>query len=199
VPDSIRSTPPSVLNGLPGGTDKRLAERVILEILKQVHDQKGKLRGLDRESLTAIFWSAHLYYAKRNPGYLTNWPLLRSRWGVEIKDASALLAELVEEGLLQVEQVERGPFPVAVYCPTGKEDGAELPGAAVQAIRQAWDEASALLPFRCGWPPLYSRTWRHTPEGEEMDVYLDLIPEELYEEQRRELEGLRAALSEPRS
>jgi hypothetical protein len=188
-----------VLNGVPGGADKHLAKRVILEILRQVLDQKQRARGLDRESLTGAFWFAHLYYAKGNPGYLTNWPLLRDRWGVEIKNASALLAELVEEGLVRVEQVECGPFPVAVYCPTGKEDGAEMPAAAVQAIRQACNDAPPLLPFRCGWPPLYSRTWRNTPEGEEMDIYLDLIPEDLYQERRRELEGLRAAFAEPRS
>ena len=199
MPDSIQSSPLSVLNGLSGGTDKRLAKRVLLEILRQVPDQKPGARGLDRESLTEVFWSAHLYYAKGNPGYLTNWPLVRSRWGVEIKDASALLAELVEEEFVRVEQVEFGPFPVTVFCSTGKEDGAEMSGGAVQAIRQALNEAPRVLPFRSGWPPLYSRTWRNTPEGEEMDIYLDLIPEDLYAERRRELEGLRAALGELRS
>jgi hypothetical protein len=199
VPDSIRSSPTGVLNGVPGGTDKRLAKRVVLEILRQAPDQKGKPQGLDRESLAAIFWAAHLYCAKGNPGYLTNWPLVRSRWGVEIRDGSALLAELVEEGLVRVEQVECGPFPVAIYCPTGKEDGAEMSGAAVEAIRRALNETASLLPSRCGWPPLYSRTWRNTPEGEEMDIYLDLIPEDLYAERRRELEHLRAAFAEPGS
>jgi hypothetical protein len=143
-----------------------------------------------------LFWFTHLYDAKSHPGYLTNWPLIRVRWGVEIKDASALLAELVAEEVVEVNQVERGPFPVTVYHATDKDGASGLPEEAAGAIRQAFNSDLPTWPFSWGWPGVSSRAWRSTAEGEEMDIYLDLIPEDQYEEQRRQLEGLRESLGE---
>jgi hypothetical protein len=97
---------------------------------------------------------------------------------------------------VRVEQKEQGPFPVVVYFSTGKRADAELPAGAGEAIQQAFKSDSLSLPFFPGWMPLSSRVWRDTPDGEEMDIYLDLIPEGLYEERRRQLEGLREALGE---
>jgi hypothetical protein len=145
--------------------------------------------------LTRCFWFAHLYYAKNNPGYLTGWPLIRTEAGVEIRGASALLTKLVEEGLVQTEQGECGPFPVTLYLPTEKELALDLPAAASDAIRRAVSDPGP-LPHFSGWPAPFSRAWRTTPNGEELDIYLDLIPEELYQERRRQLEGLKDALGE---
>jgi hypothetical protein len=194
VPDSIRSSPSVVSKGLPERVDRRQAKRIILEILRQVTATKPTGSGLARESIAFVFWFAHLYYAKRNPGYLTNWPLIRTSWGVEIRDASALLGELVEEELVRAEPVERGPFFVTVYQPTGKESESELSPAAVEAIRQAATEYPLFSHHVSAWPIPFSRAWCATPVGEEMDVYLDLIPEEEYEERRRQMEGLKEGL-----
>jgi hypothetical protein len=178
------------------GADKRLAERVILEIVRRSAGSERIGPWLTREALAHVFWFAHLYYAKRQPGYLTNWPLVRTPWGVEIRDASGLLRRLVEEGFVRPEQVERGPFSLTVYSPTGQEPGSELPDAAVQAIQQALDEGPLSPQCWCHGPAVTSRAWRATAVGEEMDIYLDLIPEDQYEERRHQLEGLKDSLGD---
>jgi hypothetical protein len=197
VPDSIQS-PPLGVSGLPKKTDRRLAGRVILEILRQAPSEGPNATPLTREALALFFWFAHLYYAKSHPGYLTNWPLVRIRWGIEIKGLSALLADLVEEECVGVNQLERGPFSVTVYHATDKdkEGDSELSEEAVGAIQRAVNGDSPTRPFFWGWPGVCSRAWQNTPEGEEMDIYLDLIPEDQYEERRRQLEGLRESLGE---
>jgi hypothetical protein len=194
VPDSIQSAPPATPKRLPIGIEKRLVQQVILEILTQAGTKQ--VPGLGREFLALTFWLAHLYYAKSHPGYLTTWPLVRTSWGVEIRGASALLRELVEEEFVRVEQRECGPFPVTVYLSTGKKQESELPPAAVEAIRRAASENHVCPTFFPAWPVPLSRAWRATPDGEEMDIYLDLIPEDEYEERRRQLESLKDDLGD---
>jgi hypothetical protein len=196
VPDSIQSSPAGVSKGLSGRADRRLTERVILEILKQLTSGKPTPLPIGRDTLDYVFWLAHLYYAKSHPGYLTTWPLVRTRWGVEIKDAGALLRNLAEEELVRVEQVERGPFLVTVYSATGKDSAVELPAGGVEAIQKAVSLGPVFPPNGCDWPAAVSRAWRATPDGEEMDIYLDLIPEDLYQERRHQLEGLKETLGD---
>jgi hypothetical protein len=176
--------------------DRRQAKSIILEILRQVAAGKPSMPGLARESIAFVFWFAHLYYANSNPGYLTTWPLVRTSWGVEIRDASTLLAELVEEQWLRAESLQRGPFSVTLYHPTEKEPGTELPPAAVAAIRQAAIEYPLFPQCVSRWPIPLSRSWCATRVGEEMDIYLDLIPKEEYEERRRQMQGLKDALGD---
>jgi hypothetical protein len=194
VPDSMRSSSSVVTTALPERVDRRQAKRIIVEIVRQAAATKPTESGLARDSIAFVFWIAHLYPAKSNPGYLTSWPLIRTSRGVEIRDASALLGELVEEEFVRAESVERGPFSVTVYHPAGKESESELPSAAVEAIRQAATEFPLFSHCVSAWPIPFSRAWCTTPVGEEMDVYLDLIPEDEYEERRRQMEGLKEGL-----
>jgi hypothetical protein len=207
VPDSIPQTLPSVptprpvegaSGGLPGQASKPQAKRVIVEILRQAVVAKATQRGLTRWLLANYFWLAHLYFAKNNPGYLTDWPLVRTStpFGVEIREASALLRELTEEGFVQTEQAESGPFPVTIYLPTNKELASELPPPAVQSIGRAISDLPGLLSPFWGGPLQISRAWTATPEGGELDIYLDLIPEDLYEQRQGQLEGLKDALGD---
>jgi hypothetical protein len=170
----------------------------VLETLRQVSEQDR--RGVAKVALASVFWLAHLYYAKRNRGYLTEWTLIRTPYGAEIKDWPAILQELLREGLVAVEVEEFGPFPCTVYGYTGKRFVPDLPTGASEGIREA---LRFLLTVQPSWPPLgggwwvtVSRAWRGTAVGAEIDIYLDLIPDEEYEEQRRQLEGLKAGLGE---
>jgi hypothetical protein len=196
VPDSIQVSNHSVSKGFPAAADRRAAEHVILEILTQLVSLEPKVKGLSRWSLSQVFWFAHLHYMKSNPGYLTTWPLIRTSWGVEIGQISGLLRELIEEDFLQAEQVEIGPFPVTIYQTTTKAWESELSAAAVQAIQQAIRDDPYWVHSSAHRFPVYSRAWRETREGEEMDISLDLIPEDVYEERRQQMEGLKDALGD---
>jgi hypothetical protein len=164
-------------------------------------------RGLTREAINYLFWLAHLYYARNNPGYLTTWPIIRKPWGVQLRDDVALLRDLTEQELVRTEQMEIGPFPVILYCRNDKAEESDLPAKAVHAIQLAIQLGLGFplgfavpyflpLPFYRAWPTFHSRAWRDTPDGEEMDIYLDLIPEELYEEQRHQLESLKQGVED---
>ncbi len=179
--------------------DRRLAECVILEILRHAVDPTERRPGVSRRSITYYFWLAHLYYAKSNPGYLTGWPLVRTAAGMEIQCAWALLRELVEDGLVKTEHAESGPFPITLYVPTRKEFVPALSPRAVEAIRQAIhtkDHLCGCWNWSWGWPGPIPRAWSAAAEGGEIDIYLDLIPEEEYEQRRHEMKGLKEALED---
>jgi hypothetical protein len=98
VPESTRALPPTVSKELIEGQDKHLAKQVISEIVRLCpwKTQGNEVVGLGREPINRLFWLAHLYYVKNNPGYLTAWPFIRRPWGVQILDDVVLLRELVE-------------------------------------------------------------------------------------------------------
>jgi hypothetical protein len=178
---------------LPREADGGPAKRVIVEILRQAAD-KANRPGLERSALTYYFWLAHLYYARGNPSYLTEWPLVRAAGGPEILGASTLLCELAEDGLVRTAHTECGPFPVTLYVATPKGPASELPLAAVEAIQQAVTAPSIFQGWPWGRSVRCSRAWATARDGGEMDIYLDLIPEEQYEERQRQLDGLKEAL-----
>ena len=39
----------------------------------------------------------------------------------------------------------------------------------------------------------FSRSWNNTPNGEEMSIYTDLIPDDVYEQRKQELAELKKA------
>jgi hypothetical protein len=202
--ESTQSSPPVTppdgkvttrrLVGLPDPTP---AKGVVLETLREAGSEQN--RGLSKDVLTSVFWLAHLYYAKRHRGYLTEWSLIRTPYGAEIKDRGAILQELIRDGLVATESSEVGPFPCTLYGCTGKRFVSDLPAGATEAIR---DALRFLLAHQSPWPSFggwwvaFSRAWRSTAVGAEIDIYLDLIPDEEYEEQRRQLEGLKAGLAD---
>jgi hypothetical protein len=197
LPERTPALPPAVSKELVEGQDNRLAKQVISEIVRRCPwtTEGNEPTGVGREVINQLFWFAHLYYAKDNPGYLSAWPLIRRPWGVQILDDAVLLRQLVEEQFVRVEEQDYGPFPLAVYFSTGKRGDAELPAGADEAIQQAFKNELA-LPIFPSRMPAYSRAWRDTADGEEINIYLDLIPEGVYEEQQHQLEGLRETLGD---
>jgi len=175
-----------------GPPDRREAKRVILEILRQAGSGPEKGRGLSAVGLAHAFWSAHLYHARKNGGYLTDWPLVRTPWGADIQGGAALLRELIQDGLVAAGQEEFGPFPVTTYAHTGKPFAPEAAPEMAEAVRQALGTPPvAHTPACWAWWAVLSRAWRTTPDGAEMDIYLDLIPDDLYEERRGLLEDMK--------
>jgi hypothetical protein len=163
------------------------AEDVILEILR-VTD--GEWTG--KAKLFKAFYFAHLYYAKQYPGLLTDWPIARLPQGPGIDQSSVLFGNLIRSGYITIEQTHEGPFPEYRYrlTPVGK-DATRPPEDARDAIEKAAsfclsrtaEELSLLTHER-------SRSWIEGQDGEVLDIYIDLIPDEDLEHGLEEIHRL---------
>ena len=202
MPDATQSTPLGSLRegqartaSLSEQPDSERASLVLVEILRQL-TSGNSYPLVGRAELTQLFWLAHLYYARRGRGYLTAWPFIRTPNGFEIHKGVSLVEGLVRQGLAGVKEEEFGPLPRTLYFWTGKALAPDLAEQAVEAIRQAlaFFHANRNLPW--GWYRAHSRAWEKTPDGEEVDIYLDLIPDRVYEEETRMLQELDAGLKD---
>jgi hypothetical protein len=164
------------------------AKRIIWEILRQAGGELSKAK------LFKAFWLAHLYYCKMARGYLSDWPIVRLPTGPGIDRADRLLLELAEAGHVVQNHVPRGPF-VEISCQTTtKVMSGELPGEAVAAIQAAVDDVKKHSAEEISeWSHEFSRSWRNTPNGSELDIYSDLIPDDVYEERKQELAEMKKA------
>jgi hypothetical protein len=168
--------------------NRERAKRVVLELLRQAGGQ------LSKSLLHKAFWLAHLYYFKQAPGYLTDWPIVRLPNGPGIDKADRLLQELSDSGHLAVKHEPKGPFTEVVCCLTQTEPEGELPEQALSAIKEAVDLLKGHSPESISeLSHDFSRSWNSQPEGAELDIYTDLIPDDLYQERRKEAARLKKA------
>jgi hypothetical protein len=161
---------------------------VILEILRQAGGVLSKTK------LFQVFWLAHLYYAKTAAGYLTDWPIVRTPSGPGIDQGDSLILELIKSGQISREYQAEGPFTELTCQLTDQPlEGACSPEA-IAAIRASVADVqnhpgSAVQQ----WGHAYLRSWRTTANGAELNIYSDLIPDDVYEERRQELLELKKA------
>jgi hypothetical protein len=162
--------------------DRLRAKRVILELLLQAGGELGRTR------LSRAFWLAHLYYYKKASGYLTDWPIVRMPNGPGIDKAGELLGELRAAGNLTISHEPKGPFTEICCRLTDQRVEGELPEAAVSAVGEAVALVKLLTPEQlAGLSHDFSRSWNSKPDGVELDIYTDLIPDDQYEEGGNEL------------
>ncbi len=166
--------------------DRERAKQVIVELIKQAG---GELVGATR--LHNAFYAAHLYYAEMAPGYLTAWPMIKTPKGPGIADGEKLLQELEAAGTLRTEPGRLGPYPAKKHV-LAKKTRAELPPVAVQAIKEAirfvTDPGMAALSAQ-------SRSWQLAGEGEELNIYIDLIPDDEYEARENRLNQIEKVMA----
>jgi hypothetical protein len=170
------------------GPNKELAKRVILEIIRQSGGDIGKTK------LFKAFWLAHLFYARMARGYLSDWPIVRMPNGPGIDRADKLIDELIAEGKVVRTHEPKGPFTEINCRLTGEAGENPLSETAVAAIREAVnflkghtaDSASDLSHD-------FSRSWNNLPNGAELDIYSDLIPDDEYEARKEELTEMKKA------
>jgi len=163
------------------------AQRVILELIRhagQTWDGKTKL--------FKAFYFAHLYYASKEPGLLTDWPIVRTPQGPGIDKSQPLLQGLVKNGYLTIESIQEGPYPEYRYClsekaaaepPLAEDARAAIKAAADFVLPKTASELSQLTQER-------SRSWLQAKDGDLLDIYIDLIPEDDYEKGQAELAAL---------
>src|SRR5262249_34058970 len=110
------------------------AKQVLLSLVRCA----GKDGWLGKTKLFKAFYFAHLFYAKEQPGILTDWPMARIPQGPGIHDARKLFRELMQDGLMTMEKVDEGPFTEFRFCLTDKGSAnLALPEDASTAICRA--------------------------------------------------------------
>lgn len=168
-------------------SQKERAKQIIAEIIRVAG---GKLAS--KAELVRTYWRAHLIFAESQPGYLSFWPLSKTPAGPMIKNLDRLLGELVADETLQIDEttadgVTALRLKLAVDAAAG-----ELPQEALAAVETAVrhpGEPLDLSDYRT------LRSWNEAADGEELNIYLDAIPQAEYAERKERLGGLAAALN----
>jgi len=166
--------------------DRDRAKLVILHILEQAGGSLAK------SELFKAFWLAHLFYAKNSAGYLSSWKIIRLPHGPGIDRGDELILQLRDSGDLTLEHEPKGPYQETICKLSRPETLKELPKGASEAIGSAIkvikmpDSAAQISE----WSHELSRSWSTTPNGNELDIYSDLIPDDVYYERKLKLEKL---------
>lgn len=156
-------------------TAREQAKRTILEIVRLSPGRKvqGRVR------LYKAFYIAHLFYWQKHRGTLTDYPVVHMPYGPGVDRGHELTAELQEEGKLKIGRQMRGPYPEDVFRIAGSFKS-ELPPAKREAIEKAlrWvgKKSAAVLSSETH----LSRSWNAAGDGQEMAIYLDVLPEDEY-------------------
>lgn len=163
------------------------AKQVILELIRAAG---GSWAG--KTKLYKAFYLAHLYYADREPGFLTSWPIVRMPNGPGVDQGDELLEELVFARDLDLESIKIGPYPSTTYhLAEGAGRATELSEAAIRAIQDAVQFVSPKSAQELSdLTHDFSRSWNTAKDGEELNIYIDLIPASGFDDQGRRLDAL---------
>jgi hypothetical protein len=171
--------------------DTDRAKQVLVELIRAAG---GEWTG--KTKLYKAYYLAHLYYAETEPGYLTNWPVVKMPYGPGIECGDELLNELVLCGVLVRQHTLVGPYTATAYRLTGKA----LPGGALsqQAVRAI--ELAVNFVKEKGAAELsdltheFSRSWNSAQEGQELNIYVDLISDDEFDAREQRLSTLKSEL-----
>ena len=163
--------------------EKERAARVVYEIIRQ---NGGTFE--NKTNLFKAFWKAHLHYTSKFGGYLTGWPIVRMPRGPGIGDFKMILGELMQEGLVDVEERQVGPYPSFFFAIVDGESPAfSLTPDEIEAIKLGVEETTNKSASRVSHEShVDSRVWREASDGDELNIYLDLLGDEEYEDMRRQ-------------
>jgi hypothetical protein len=168
--------------------DRPAAKRLILEILAAAG---GRLRGKVR--LHKAFYLAHLYYWRHRRGALTDYPVVRLPFGPGIEDAPSLILELEAEGGVSLGTRVTGPYTEAVFnllVPIKVDKKTPRYAAIKQAVDYVKKRTAVQLSEETH---VFSRSWQEAGNGDELNIYLDLLTDEEYERVKgssREMAGV---------
>lgn len=152
--------------------DKLRAKAIIVEIIRQAG---GTLH--NKTNLFKAFWRAHVAFAETHLTSLSDWPIVRMPMGPGIDRFDLLLGELMGAGVVETQQVDRGGVTGFVFRLVSDspslltEDEKEAIRVGVEMV----DGKSAAQVSESSHE--FSRAWRAAADGEELDIFLDAIPE----------------------
>jgi len=175
--------------------DRERAKQIVLEIIRQAG---GVFE--NKTNLYKAFYHAHLQYAETQPGYLSTWPIVHMPRGPGIDRFNTLLGELLVEGKIEAEQVDRGDYTGFRFTLRPDEPGGErLPLESISAIKYGVSQVIGKSAKRVSDDSHEeSRAWRNADKagaaGAELNIYLDSLSEEEYQERMQRVKAIASAL-----
>ena len=165
---------------------KDRAKRIIVELVRQA----GGVF-YNKTNLFKAFWRAHLAYSADHPGYLSAWPIVKMPQGPGIDRADQLIGEMLEEGWLTLTEQSMGQHTGLVFALGDTVPPCALDRQAVAAIREG---VAAVDGKRASTVSdeshRDSRAWNQAEMGKELDVYIDLVPDDELQARDESLERL---------
>ena len=169
--------------------DRQLAKRIILGI---VHQAGGVFT--NQTNLYKAFYHAHVKYADENPGFLSSWPIVRMPRGPGIHRGKELLAELLNDGDLDIRGVPIGKKVAMQFVIKERaiETASDFSDEAIAAIRYGVTQVENKTADQVSHDSHEkSRSWRNAKDGQELPIYTDSFSEEQYNQ--ADARGQRAA------
>jgi len=168
------------------------AKRIIVEIVRQAG---GEFQ--NKTNLYKAFWRAHLAYADTNLGYLSNWPIVRMPQGPGIDNFDHLLADMLADDWLTIGERQIGDCTAMVFAIGSRCPPSIFNDAQITAIRSGVAKVKhKSARFVSDQSHKDSRVWNEASDGDTLDIYLDLIPEDELKQYQRGAqilaEGLRS-------
>jgi uncharacterized phage-associated protein len=172
---------------MPTKKDAAKAKYVIRALLIE---SNGEFSGKTR--LFKAFYAAHLFHWQKRKGALTDYPIVHMPRGPAIDNADPLLGELKKEGVIEISSRKNGPYDERVYKlvdgrmpPLTEEERESIREAIIWISDKSATELSEITHEN-------SRSWAATTDGQEMNIYLDLLSDDDYAEmmeRKKELSG----------
>jgi hypothetical protein len=170
---------------------RRRAKAVIVEIIRQ---HGGSMRS--KTHLFKAFWKANVAAAQVSGKPLTSYPIVRMPRGPGIHNVSRLLGELMAEDAITVDPPSEDPydpFEFALIDETAYEgflsrEDREAIAAGVAAVR---GKSAAQISEESHRD---SRSWNNSENGEELDIFLDAVPDLEFTNRDRGLRVLAGSL-----
>lgn len=165
---------------MPSERSKDRAKAIIVEIIRQAG---GTFQ--NKTNLFKVFWLAHVKYARSHVSHLSDWPIVKLPNGPGIDAFDSLLGELMEAGIVETVDVESGKF-VGFHLHLKDHDAFRdvLSKDASSAIRSAVDGFEGVS------VTAVSRAWKLARVGDEIDVALDTMSDEEYEQASERIDRL---------
>ena len=165
--------------------DKKRAKAIIVEIIRQAG---GRFR--NKTNLFKAFWRAHVAYASSHLLPLSDWPIVRMPQGPGIDRFDQLIGELMAEGVVETEEEPCGEFTRIVFHLATEGEG-DLGPDEIEAIRAGVDAVSGQTAARVSDDSHdESRAWQGAKNGDEIDVFLDVMSDEEYAARERRMNEL---------
>lgn len=154
------------------------AERLILAIL---HKRGGNYNG--RTRLFKVFYDAHIAYWQNTGGYLSQHKIVKIPYGPGIDDGREILLGLARKGFITERVVQTGEYQETVYTLTDSAPELNLSAQEEAAIESGikWVGKKSAVQIS-HLSHRRSRSWNAAEMGREINVYLDAVPDEKYED-----------------
>ncbi|WP_373650573.1 hypothetical protein [Schlesneria sp. DSM 10557] len=147
------------------------AKQIIVEIIRQ---SGGEFH--NKTNLYKAFWIAHLSFADATGGILSTWPIVKMPNGPGIDRHQILLGELLTDGIIEIEQKE-GQYEAFIFRLSDKTSIPQMEDEELDAIKDGIAGVRGKSAKQVSFESHEnSISWNQADIGEEMNLYLDIIP-----------------------